>query len=55
MPEQSIGVAPAGAALVSDQSYHAAATAMIERSVHHCLAMVFIVDPDPVEDEKLRG
>lgn len=54
MAEQTIGIRNAKTALVSDESYFKAAIATIERSVHHCLAMVFIVDPDPINDDKLR-
>jgi len=53
MAEQTFGIASAGVALVSDAAYRKAAAAIIERAKFHCLAMVFIVDPDPIEDEKL--
>jgi len=53
MADPSIGVMGARGQLVSDQSYLASATAMIAGARSVAMAMVFIVDPDPIEDTKL--
>jgi len=53
MAEQTVGVAPAGVALVSDADYAATATTFIRSAVHYCHCMLFIVDTDPAEDGNL--
>lgn len=54
MANQSFGVEGAQAALVVDSAYSDVAKTVIDVARHHCLAMLFIVDPDPTEDEALR-
>lgn len=53
MAKQVIGTAGGEAALVHDEDYGPVAASLIARARHYCLAMVFIVDPDPVEDDDL--
>ncbi len=54
MAEQTIGVAPAGAALVSDDDYAAVAHAFLRASQRFCFCTLFIVDTDPAEDTDLK-
>ena len=54
MANQTFGVEGAQAALVPDSAYGDVAATVIDGARHHCLAMLFIVDPDPNEDEALR-
>ncbi|MEO1244211.1 MAG: phospholipase D-like domain-containing protein [Pseudomonadota bacterium] len=53
MAEQTIGVAPAGVALASDGDYADVARAFIQSAVHYCHCLLFIVDTDPADDDKL--
>ena len=54
MADPHFGVESAQAALVSDSHYHEVVSRLIRTAAHHCLCMLFIVDPDPLEDPELR-
>ncbi len=53
MPDQTPFVETATAALVPDQSYRDVVSGLITRAANHCLASLFIVDPDPLSDTDL--
>ena len=54
MAEPAFGTGAAAAALVPDATYAGTAAALIRGTRHHCLGLLFIVDPDPIEDQHLR-
>ncbi len=53
MLNQTPFIETAAAALITDQSYRDTASGLITRAANHCLASIFIVDPDPLEDTDL--
>ena len=53
MADPTLGLHDALTALVPDAAYAGVATAMIRAARGHCMATVFIVDPDPIEDDAL--
>jgi len=53
VPEPVPTLAAARAALVPDDTYRTVAAALVTGAAGHCLASLFIVDPDPLEDSEL--
>lgn len=53
MADSSFGIQNANATLIHDASYRDIVARLVQTAAHHCLCMVFIVNPDPVEDTDL--
>lgn len=54
MSHPLLGLGSVQVALVHDASYGSVARSLVASSVHHCLCALFIVDPDPTNDDDLR-